>query len=153
MIAPYRGYATKDGFIMIAAGSNKLFAALACVLGHPEWINDPRFRANPDRVKNRDALNRAIEDLLISRSTREWTASLDAAGVPNAPMQTIAEVVAHPQTQALGMLQQSPQGDMSLLGLPVSFDGLRPAFRRPPPALGAHTKEILGQPAEAGRVG
>jgi crotonobetainyl-CoA:carnitine CoA-transferase CaiB-like acyl-CoA transferase len=149
MIAPYRGYATKDGFMMIAAGSDKLFAAFARVIGHPEWTDDARFRTNPDRVKNRDVLNRAIEDLLITRSTKEWAASLDAAGVPNAPMQTIAEVLAHPQTKALEMLQQSPQGDIALLGLPISFDGLRPTFRQPPPALGAHSKEIFGALAEA----
>jgi crotonobetainyl-CoA:carnitine CoA-transferase CaiB-like acyl-CoA transferase len=72
---------------------------------------------------------------------------LDGAGFPNAPMQTIAEVLEHPQTKALGMLQPSPQGDITLLGLPISFDGARPAFRQSPPALGAHTKEILGEHA------
>jgi crotonobetainyl-CoA:carnitine CoA-transferase CaiB-like acyl-CoA transferase len=69
-------------------------------------------------------------------------------------MQTIAEVLAHPQTKALGMLQPSPEGDITLLGLPVSFDGQRPAFRKPPPALGAHTKEIFGDadaPASAAK--
>jgi crotonobetainyl-CoA:carnitine CoA-transferase CaiB-like acyl-CoA transferase len=63
--------------------------------------------------------------------------------VPNAPMQTIAEVLEHPQTKALGILQQSPQCDIALLGLPLSLDGVRPAFRRSPPALGAHTEEIF----------
>jgi crotonobetainyl-CoA:carnitine CoA-transferase CaiB-like acyl-CoA transferase len=67
--------------------------------------------------------------------------------VPNAPMQTIAEVLDHPQTKALGMLQQSPQADITLFGLPVSFDGVRPPFRRAPPVLGAHTREILGEHA------
>ena len=147
MIVPYRGYAAKDGFIVIAAGNDRLFAALAHVLGHPEWIDDPRFRTNPDRVKNQGVLYRWIEDLISTRSKREWATILDQAGVPNAPLQTIAEVLDHPQTKALGMLQQSPQGDITLLGLPISFDGTRPAFRRPPPALGAHTKEILGEHA------
>jgi crotonobetainyl-CoA:carnitine CoA-transferase CaiB-like acyl-CoA transferase len=72
---------------------------------------------------------------------------LDRAGVPNAPMQTIAQVLDHPQTKALGMIQQSPEGDITLLGLPLSFDGERPAFRRSPPMLGAHTGEILGDAA------
>jgi crotonobetainyl-CoA:carnitine CoA-transferase CaiB-like acyl-CoA transferase len=145
MIAPYRGYASKDGFIVIAAGNDRLFAALARVLGHPEWIDDPRFRTNPDRVKSQNVLYRWIEDLVATRTTAEWSEILDAAGVPNAPIQTIAEVLDHPQTKALGMLQQSPQGDITLLGLPLSFDGARPAFRVSPPALGAHTKEILGE--------
>jgi crotonobetainyl-CoA:carnitine CoA-transferase CaiB-like acyl-CoA transferase len=145
MIVPYRGYASKDGFIVIAAGNDKLFTSLARLLGHPEWIDDPRFRTNPDRVKNQDELYRRIEELVSKRTNREWAAILDEAGVPNAPMQTIAEVLDHPQTKALGMLQPSPQGDITLLGLPISFDGARPAFRRSPPALGAHTQEVFGE--------
>ena len=151
MIVPYRGYASKDGFIVIAAGNDRLFASLARLLGHPEWIDDPRFRSNPDRVRNQDVLYRWIEELIPARTNREWAAILDEAGVPNAPMQTIAEVLDHPQTKALGMLQASPQGDITLFGLPLSFDGARPAFRRPPPVLGAHTGEILGE-LEAGRT-
>jgi crotonobetainyl-CoA:carnitine CoA-transferase CaiB-like acyl-CoA transferase len=154
MIVPYRGYATKDGFIVIAAGNDKLFVALTKVLGHPEWADDPRFRTNPDRVNNQTALYRWIEDIVRERTSREWHDLLDAAAIPNAPMQTIAEVLAHPQTKALGMLQPSREGDITLLGVPVSFDGQRPAFRKPPPALGAHTKEIFGDadaPASAAK--
>ncbi|HKN08869.1 MAG TPA: CoA transferase [Pseudomonadota bacterium] len=147
MIVPYRAYASKDGFIVIAAGNDKLFASLARVLGHLEWIDDPRFRTNPDRVQNQDVLYRWIGDIILARTNREWATILDQAGVPNAPMQTIAEVLDHPQTKALGMLQHSPQADITLFGLPVSFDGVRPPFRRAPPALGAHTREILGEHA------
>src|SRR6478736_3164114 len=147
MIVPYRGYATKDGFIVIAAGNDKLFASLAKVLGHPEWIDDPRFLTNPDRVKHQEVLYQWIEDIVRERPSREWQAILDAAAVPNAPMQTIAEVLDHPQTKALGMMQQSPLGDISLLGLPISFDGARPGFRKGPPTLGEHTAEIFGAAA------
>jgi crotonobetainyl-CoA:carnitine CoA-transferase CaiB-like acyl-CoA transferase len=150
MIVPYRGYATKDGFIIIAAGNDKLFVALSKVLGHPEWATDPRFQTNPDRVNNQTVLYRWIEDIVRERTSREWHDLLDTAAIPNAPMQTIADVLAHPQTKALGMLQASPEGDITLLGLPLSFDGSRPAFRKSPPALGAHTQEIFGdadQPA------
>jgi crotonobetainyl-CoA:carnitine CoA-transferase CaiB-like acyl-CoA transferase len=146
MIAPYRAHATKDGFIVIAAGNDKLFAALATVLGHPEWIKDPRFRTNPDRVTNQALLYRAIEELVRARTTPEWQEILDAAGVPNAPMQTIGEVLEHPQTKALDMLQRSPDGSMTLLGLPLSFDGIRPPFRRSPPPLGAHTRDVMEDP-------
>jgi crotonobetainyl-CoA:carnitine CoA-transferase CaiB-like acyl-CoA transferase len=145
MIAPYRGYTSKDGFIVIAAANDKLFALLARVLGHPEWIDDPRFRTNPDRVKNQGVLYPLIEELVAARTTKEWAAALDEAGVPNAPMQTIAEVLEHPQTKALGILQESPQRDMTLVGLPISFDGARPGFRSAPPALGAHTSEVFAE--------
>ena len=143
MIVPYRGYATKSGFIVIAAGNDKLFAALARVLKHPEWIDDPRFRTNPDRVKNQSVLYGWIEDIIREKASEDWQALLDAAEVPNAPMQSIEQVLAHPQTQALDMMQRSPDGKITLLGLPISFDGVRPAFRKAPPALGAHTSEIF----------
>ena len=156
MIVPYRGYATKDGFIVIAAGNDKLFAALAKVLGHPEWIGDPRFLTNPDRVNNQGVLYRWIEEIVRERTSREWQEILDAAAVPNAPMQTIAEVIDHPQTKALKMLQPSPDGEITLFGLPISFDGVRPTFRKSPPVLGEHTEEIFGgveaPPATAKRV-
>jgi crotonobetainyl-CoA:carnitine CoA-transferase CaiB-like acyl-CoA transferase len=143
MIVPYRGYATKDGYIVIAAGNDKLFAALAKVFGHPEWAEDARFKTNPDRVRNQSVLYGWIEKIVFEKTSSEWGKILDAAEIPNAPMQTIAEVLAHPQTKALGMMQQSPDGAISLLGLPLSFDGERPGFRRSPPTLGADTKEVF----------
>jgi crotonobetainyl-CoA:carnitine CoA-transferase CaiB-like acyl-CoA transferase len=60
-------------------------------------------------------------------------------------MQTIQEVLDHPQTKALEILQKSPSGDISLLGLPLSFDDKRPGFRHAPPALGEHTRQILNE--------
>jgi crotonobetainyl-CoA:carnitine CoA-transferase CaiB-like acyl-CoA transferase len=147
MIAPYRGFASSDGFIMIAAGNDRLFAALARGLGHPEWSDDPRFRSNPDRVRNRSILYSLMEEIIRTRTSAQWQAVLEEAGVPNAPMQTVDQVVAHPQTQALGILQRSPEGDITLMGLPLSFDGKRPEFRRSPPALGAHTEEVFADVA------
>jgi len=144
MIVPYRGYATKDGFIVIAAGNDKSFTSLAKVLGHPEWVDDPRFVTNSKRVENQTVLYGWIEGIVSQRTSREWQEILDKAAVPNAPMQSIAEVLEHPQTKALGMLQPSPDGNITLLGLPVSFDGERPGFRVSPPKLGAHTDEIFG---------
>ena len=80
---------------------------------------------------------------------RDWQDILDKAGVPNAPMQTIAEVLEHPQTKALGMLQQSPDGDITLLALPISFDGVRPAFRHAADARRPHQ----GNHGRGGRAG
>jgi crotonobetainyl-CoA:carnitine CoA-transferase CaiB-like acyl-CoA transferase len=151
MIVPYRGYATKNGFIVIAAGNDKLFASLAKVLKHPEWPQDPRFKTNPDRVKHQGPLYASIEELIREKTSDEWQALLDEADVPNAPMQTIAQVLEHPQTKALGMMQDSPDGRISLLGLPLSFDGVRPAFRKDPPALGAHTSEIFPVPSASSK--
>jgi crotonobetainyl-CoA:carnitine CoA-transferase CaiB-like acyl-CoA transferase len=113
MIVPYRGYATKDGFIVIAA------ATISCLHRSPRFSvirsgsDDPRFLTNPDRVNNQGVLYCWIEDIVRERTSREWQDILDAAAVPNAPMQTIAEVLDHPQTKALQMLQPSPDGDIT----------------------------------------
>jgi crotonobetainyl-CoA:carnitine CoA-transferase CaiB-like acyl-CoA transferase len=143
-IVPYRGYSTKDGFIVVGAGNDKLFESFANVLGHAEWKDDPRFRTNPDRVRHQEILYEMIEVILLTRTNAEWQNALDAAGVPSAPMQSIDQVLAHEQTNALKIVQKSPDGDISLVGLPLCFDGTRPPFRLSPPSLGAHTNEVLG---------
>jgi crotonobetainyl-CoA:carnitine CoA-transferase CaiB-like acyl-CoA transferase len=151
-IVPYRGYATTDGYLVIGAGNDKLFRKLAGALGHPEWADDKRFLDNPRRVHNRVALDALIEDVTRTKTSAAWQAALEAAGVPSSPMQSVDQVLAHPQTRALGMLQQSPDGRLTLMGLPLSFDGERPPFRRPAPELGEHTDELLDPPAQAKTV-
>jgi len=143
-IVPYRGYQTGNGMIVIAAGNDKLFALLARALGHDEWADDARFRTNPDRVHNRETLNAMIQAIIGQRSSEEWQERLEAVGVPCAPMQTVDQVVTHPQTAALAMIQPSPDGRITLMGLPFSIDGVRPAFRTAPPALGNDTEAVLG---------
>jgi len=151
-IVPYRGYATRDGYLLIGAANNQLFRKLATALGHPEWADDERFLDNPRRVANRVALDALIEEVTHTDTSAAWQAVLEAAGVPSAPMQSVDEVLAHAQTKALGMLQESPDGRLTIMGLPLSFDGERPPFRRAAPQLGEHTDELLTQPAEAKTV-
>jgi crotonobetainyl-CoA:carnitine CoA-transferase CaiB-like acyl-CoA transferase len=143
-IVPYRAYETKDGSIVVAAGNDKLFGLFAAVLGRPEWIDDARFRTNPDRVAHQVELYRMIEEIMRTRTTPEWQTALDIAGCPNAPIQTIRQVLADEQTRSLGVLQQSPDHKLSLIGSPLSINGERLPFRLSPPQLGADTDEILG---------
>jgi crotonobetainyl-CoA:carnitine CoA-transferase CaiB-like acyl-CoA transferase len=142
-IAPYRAYATRDSDLVVAAGSDALFRKLAQVLGHPQWADDPRFASNPKRVANQNALYALIEAEMLKRSNAEWIALLEQAGIPCAPVQNVAEMIAHEQTRALGLLQEVPGSAMKFIGLPLSFDGQRPAIRGRPPALGEHTQQIL----------
>jgi crotonobetainyl-CoA:carnitine CoA-transferase CaiB-like acyl-CoA transferase len=146
MVAPYQVFPTRDGELMIAAGNDRLFEALCGALGRPELVSDPRFRTNPDRVRNREELVALVTDLLRERGTREWTQLLSAAGVPAAPVADVEDVASAEQTTALGMLQPLPHAlipDLRLTALPLSFDGERVAHRLPPPAVGEHTAEIL----------
>ena len=142
-IVPYRAYRTRDGDLVVAAGNDGLFKSLCGVLGF-RWFEDARFRTNPDRVKNAQTLYSMIEDEMLKRSNAEWISALDAAGVPCAPVQNVKQMLECGQMQALGLLQDVPGSSQPLIGLPVSFDGERPLPRSASPALGTHTKEILG---------
>ena len=142
-IVPYRAYATLDGDLVVAAGSDGLFRRLAQALGHPEWSDDARFSTNPKRVEHQGALYALIEAEMLSRGKAEWTALLEAAGIPCAPVQDVGEMIAHEQTRALGLMQPVPDSAMNFVGLPLSFDGVRPAIRSRPPSLGEHTGQIF----------
>jgi crotonobetainyl-CoA:carnitine CoA-transferase CaiB-like acyl-CoA transferase len=142
-IAPYKAYGANDGFIVIAAGNDNLFRRLAMAFDRPEWSDDPKFKTNPDRVQNRARLNKLITDIVAGNTRAHWQQKLDDAGVPCAPMQTLDEVVAHPQTTATGMMQPAPNGGMPLYGLPLEFNGERPQYRSKPPKLGEHTDMVL----------
>jgi len=138
-IVPYRAYATADSDLVVAAGSDGLFRKLAQVLGHPEWAEDERFATNPVRVANRTTLYALIEAEMVKRTNAEWIGMIEAAGIPCAPVQNVAEMIAHEQTAALGLMQDVPDSAMKFIGLPVSFDGVRPALRSRPPKLGEHS--------------
>jgi len=149
-IVPYRAFPTSDGDIVVGAANDKLFRRLAEVLGRPDWVEDERFRGNPERVAHQDELHALIEAVMAGASTAEWQARLEAAGVPCAPLQTVDQVLSHPQTEALGMLQRSADGKFALMGLPLSFDGKRPPLNAASPSLGEHNAEVLGDRPQKG---
>ncbi|THD68516.1 MAG: CoA transferase [Bradyrhizobium sp.] len=142
-IVPYQCFMTRDGWLMIAVGSDGLFSKFSAALGCPDWAADPRFATNGNRVANRDVLLPMIEDIVRHQPLTDLMERLDAVGVPNAPLQTIDQVAAHPQTQELGIVQTGPKKALPLMGLPLSFDGTRPALKWPTPALGEHNSQFL----------
>lgn len=135
MVAPYKAFAARDGYLVIAAGNDRLFRRLCAAIGSPELADDPSFVDNSARVANRAALNALIEARIVEKTRTDWAQILEEAGVPAAPLQDTAEVLQHAQTQALGMLQDSPDHRFRIMGLPLSFGGRRPPFRLSPPEL------------------
>jgi len=144
-IAPYQAYECSDGYLVVAGANDRLFRKLCEAMGHPNWAADPRFQSNQSRWEHLDALNGLLEPVLRTQSRTHWQEKLDAAGVPNAPTQTIDEVLVHPQTLALDILQETSDGLLKLIGLPMRFDGRRPPQPKGPPLLGEHTKDIFGE--------
>lgn len=137
-VVPYQAYACADGHLVIAAPNDRMFAKLADLLGHPEWSTDPRFENNPKRLDNRDALNAMIESITATKPKAHWQEVLTKAGLANSPLHSIDEVIAHPQTRATGMIQETSDGLFKFMGLPLSFDGVRPPQNNGPPELGLH---------------
>jgi len=146
MIVPYQAFAAADGYIMVAAGNDNLFRRLTAAIGRPHLADDPRFRTNRDRVVHRDVLVPILADIFAGEPIAVWTARLDAAGIPNGPIHTVDQVVADAQTRALGIIQQWPGSALSLVGLPLSFDGVRPPLTKLAPKLGEDNRAILGDP-------
>lgn len=144
MIVPYQAFPCSDGHLMVAAGNDNLFRKLCAVVAKPELADDPRFARNAGRVENRDVIIALLSGQLAGDTRAAWQAKLEAVGVPCGPVQTLDQVVAHPQTAALGILQDSPDGKLRTIGLPLSFDGVRPGYETGAPALGADNAAVLG---------
>jgi crotonobetainyl-CoA:carnitine CoA-transferase CaiB-like acyl-CoA transferase len=147
-IVPYTTYAAADAMMALAVGNDAQFAKAAAVLGHPEWAQDARFATNRARVENRDAVDGMIGAALARDNADAWLARLKAVGVPCGRINTVAQALDDPQTAARRMVEtvQHPTiGDLKLLGIPFKFSDTPAAVRRPPPALGEHTDQILGE--------
>ena len=145
-ILPYRAYATSDGDLVVAAGNDGLFRKLCGVLGHPQWAQDPRFLGNPERVQNAAPLDSMIKAEMAQRSSADWIAALDQAGVPCAPVQTIDQVFQAPQVLHRDMLMEIDHptaGKVRMAGIPVKFSVTPASVRKPPPLLGEHNEEVL----------
>jgi crotonobetainyl-CoA:carnitine CoA-transferase CaiB-like acyl-CoA transferase len=143
MIVPYQAFAAADGYMMVAAGNDNLFRRLCAVLDRPGLAEDPRFRSNKDRVAHREELVPILSEIFVSKERAKWAEMLEAAGIPNGPINTLDQVVTDAQTQALGIIQQRAGSELALVGLPLSFDGERPPFTKPAPTLGEDNDSVM----------
>ena len=140
--APYRAFRCRDGWFVIAAGNNKLWAAVCEVVAAPELLADERFATPALRAKNQDALKDLLERRFADRDVADWLARFSAAGVPNAPINGYAEALADPQTEHLELVQpiRLPDGTMTrTVACPVRLDGASVKARTDLPLLGEHT--------------
>jgi crotonobetainyl-CoA:carnitine CoA-transferase CaiB-like acyl-CoA transferase len=145
--APYQAYRTKDGYITIAAFTDRLWQRTARALGAEEWLDDPRFVSSDARMSHIDELEAEIEAVTTTRPTGEWVEVLDAAGVPAGPVLRYDEALDSPQVAAREMIVEMTHplmGQVRTLGQPAKFSRSRTgAYTRPAPWLGQHTAEVL----------
>jgi crotonobetainyl-CoA:carnitine CoA-transferase CaiB-like acyl-CoA transferase len=146
MIVPYQAFPTADGYVVIGGASDSLFGKLCTALDATALAADERYRDNPSRVRNRPALIEALSTITRERKSADLVQTLRAAGVPTAPVLTVDQVTAEPQTRESGMIVSAPHprhADYRSMGLPIQWDQRRPSVRRVPPALGEHSADVL----------
>jgi formyl-CoA transferase/CoA:oxalate CoA-transferase len=146
MMAPYELFDSADGKVFIAAANDRLFGRICSALGCPDLAQDPRFIDMSARIGYREALHAELESRTRQRSTVDCVTALRAAGAPCSEMHDVAQMLAHEQVQAVGMLGALPlpgAPQHQAMGLPFSSQGRRGRSGQPPPVLGASTDEVL----------
>jgi crotonobetainyl-CoA:carnitine CoA-transferase CaiB-like acyl-CoA transferase len=146
IVSPYGMFRTADGEVAIAPSSEAVYFRLLDALGAPELRDHPDFRGNDDRVRNRHAMNAAIEERLKVGSSAYWIEKLNAAGVPCDRVMTLPEVFSDPQTRDQEMVlgvEHPGHGEVEMLGFPIKFSEAPCRIRRPAPDLGADTDAVL----------
>ncbi|MFI5010924.1 MAG: CaiB/BaiF CoA transferase family protein [Hyphomicrobiales bacterium] len=139
-------FPTSDGHINIAASGDHIYKRCCVALGAPHLIGDPAYATDTARSKNRAALNAAIGEITRKKSSAEWIALLNAAGVPCGPIYKMDEVFADPQVRHLGMatpMRRKTLGDTEVVNQAVQLSRTPSRIRMPTPDKGEHTDEVL----------
>jgi CoA:oxalate CoA-transferase len=147
-IVPYRAFETADGYVVVACSSDRFWPPLCEAIDRPDLLADERFETNEGRVRNREVLDRELEETFAAMTTDEAVAALDANDVPASRVRDVSEVFADPQIEARGMLAEAEHptaGTVTFPGSPMHFSRTPTTVRRHPPALGEHTESLLGE--------
>ena len=148
LLVPNAAFQTADGLVIITVGTDKQFRKLCEVIGQPQLADDDRFANNAARDANQATLLNLIEAALRPEPRAHWCALLDAADVPNAPIQTLQETLSHSQTAASNVLVEAPDGSFRVVGPALKFDGARPGMAVTAPKLGEATAKVLADTTE-----
>ncbi|HYH41707.1 MAG TPA: CoA transferase [Burkholderiales bacterium] len=145
-IVPYTAYPVADGMIAVAVGNDGQFSKFAALLEKPQWVTDPRYARNPERVVNRDTLDAAITEILRTAPAEAWIERLGAAGIPCGRINSVAQALSAPHAIAREMVrtvQHPTAGEVKMPGIPFRFSDTPASVRRAPPTLGQHTEQVL----------
>lgn len=146
-ITPYQPFPTADGWIVIAGGTDRIWARLCDAIGvPPEVRDDPRYATNPQRNANRPAVQALVAERLKTAPKEVWLERLRAADVPCGPIYLLGEALAEPQVlsrEFIVELEHPVAGLVRSLGFPPHMREGAVSYRLPPPTLGQHTDEAL----------
>jgi formyl-CoA transferase/CoA:oxalate CoA-transferase len=145
-IAPYETFTTLDGEIVVAVGNDEIWRRFCPAIGVPALATDPRFATNRDRMANYDAMRPPIDQAFRTRTSADWVAILNAAGVANGEVRNIGQMLTDPQLAARDMivtLMHPTAGATRVMGSPIKLSDTPPSLRSAPPMLGQHTNDVL----------
>ncbi len=146
-VVPYEVFATADGHVILAVGNDGQFASFCKVAGRPELAADSRYATMPGRITNRSTLIPLLREIFRQRPSRRWLAELEAAGVPCGPINDYREVFEDPQVRHRGLKIEIPHAagvPCPTVASPMRFSETPVEYKLPPPLLGEHTREVLG---------
>src|SRR5216683_333765 len=147
-VVPYEVFATADGHLILAVGNDSQFASFCRVADRPELAADPRYSTMPARITNRSTLIPLLREILRERPSARWLTELEAANVPCGPINNYKEVFEDPQVRHRGLRVEIPHPagvSCPTIASPMRFSGTPVEYKLPPPLLGEHTREVLGE--------
>jgi crotonobetainyl-CoA:carnitine CoA-transferase CaiB-like acyl-CoA transferase len=142
---PFR---TRDGHLAVVPYTDAQWQRFFRLAGHPELADDPRFAALAERARHIEALYAVLEEIMARRTTAEWVAILTEADLSFAPVHSVDDLLADPHLAAVGFwhdIEHPTEGRLKAAGIPVNFSATPGSLRRPAPALGQHTAEVLAE--------
>jgi len=147
-IAPYETFTTKDGDIVVAVGNDGTWQKFCPAIGLAGLAADARFTTNKDRMEHYDAMRPPIDAMFRTKTSAEWIAILNDAGVANGEVRNIGQMLNDPQLEAREMiktLMHPTVGATRVIGAPIKFSETAASVRTPPPVLGQHTDAVLAE--------
>ncbi len=145
-LVPYQAFAAADRPLLIGVANDNLWRRFCRAVDRPELAEDARFRTSPDRVQHRAECVGLVQEIVRTRTRDQWITLLTQLGVPCAPINTLEEVLAHPHTEARGIVldyDHKRLGPLKTIAQPIQFDGEPRDVKSPPPMLGEHSREVL----------
>jgi formyl-CoA transferase len=144
-IVPYQAFRTRDGYVVVSCGNDRLYQALCQLLGREDLAKDPSFATNPQRVRNRDRLVPVLQEEFLHRSTEEWLPELRAAGIPCGPINTVSQIFHDPHIQARDFVwecEHPTAGRIKLSGSPIHLSETPTRLYKSPPLLGEDDDKV-----------
>ena len=145
-LVPYQSFESSDGFFILGCANQGLWERMCQAIGRADFLDDPRFTTNTDRVEHRAECVGGLSEIFAKEPTEYWVKLITGAGIPCGPINKVSDVVNSPQVQARGMVVEVPHPEVPNLRIPNSplkLTATPPTIRRYPPLLGEHNDEIL----------